>query len=69
MEILLLPAYLLKMLIFMAKKLCGGWLDDAWSSNLPNFVFQVTSKNDTCPVLCGSATNGIACPWPSKPWA
>ncbi len=28
----------------MTKKLCGGWLDDAWSSNLQNFVFQVSSK-------------------------
>jgi hypothetical protein len=51
MEILLLPAYLLKMLVFVAKKLCGGWLDDAFSSNPPNFVFQVSSKNNTGPVL------------------
>ncbi len=36
MEILLSLAYLLKMLVFVAKKLCGGWLDDAWSNNLPN---------------------------------
>ncbi len=53
----------------MAKKLCGGWLDDAWSSNLPNFVFQVSSKNDTDPVLFGNASNVISCPWPSMPWA
>ncbi len=53
----------------MAKKLCGGWLDDAWSSNLPNFVFQVSGKNDTGPVLCGNATNGISCQWPSTPLA
>ncbi len=53
----------------MAKKLCGGWLDDAWSSNWPNFVFQVSSKNDTGPVLHGKATNGISCPWPSMPWS
>ena len=37
----------------MDKNLCGGWLDDAWSSNPPNFVFQVSSKNDTGPVLHG----------------
>ncbi len=67
MEIFLLPSYLLKMLVFVAKKLCGGWLDDAWPSNPPKFVFQVSSKNDTGPVLCGNATNGITCPWPSKP--
>ncbi len=53
----------------MAEKLCGVWLDDAWSSNLPNFVFQVSSKNNTGPVLRGNATNGISCPWPSTPWA
>ncbi len=69
MEILLSLAYLLKMLGFVAKKLCGGLLDDAWSSNPPNFGFQVSSKNDTGPVLCSSAANGIACPWPLKPWA
>ncbi len=51
MEILLLPAYLLKTLGFVAKKLCDGWLDDAWSSNLPQFGFQVSSKNNTGPVL------------------
>jgi hypothetical protein len=51
MEILLLPDYLLKMLGFVIKKLCGGWLDDDWSSNLPNFGFQVSSKNDNYPVL------------------
>jgi hypothetical protein len=62
MEILLSPAYLLKMLVFVAKKLCGGLLDDAWSSNPPNFVFMVSSKNDIAPVLHDSATNGIACP-------
>ncbi len=54
-------------------RICGKkalwWLaDDAWSSNLPNFGFQVASKNNTGPVLCGNATNGIACPWPSMPW-
>ncbi len=54
---------------FVSKKHCGDWLDDAWSGNLPNFVFQVSSKIDTGPVLCGNATNGIACPWPSTSWA
>jgi hypothetical protein len=62
MEILLLPAYLLKALGFATKKLCGGWLDDAWSSNLPNSGFQVSSKIDSGPVLCGNATNEITCP-------
>jgi hypothetical protein len=57
------------MLGFVAKMPSGGWLDDVWSSNLPNFVFQVSSKIDTAPVLGGNATNGIACPWPSMPWA
>jgi hypothetical protein len=56
MEILLLPAYLLKTLGFVAKKLCSGWLDDAWS-NPPNFEFQVSSKYDTSPALHGNATN------------
>ena len=69
MEILLLSDYMLKTLGFVAKKLCGGWLDDAWSSNPPNFGLQVSSKNDTGPVLRENATNGNACPWPSKPWA
>ncbi len=54
---------------FVAKMPCGGWLDDAQSSNPPNFVFQVSSKIDTGPVLCSNATNGIACPWPLMPWA
>jgi hypothetical protein len=36
---------------FVAKQPCGGWLDDALSSNLPNFVFQVSSKIDIGPVL------------------
>jgi hypothetical protein len=57
------------MLGFAAKKPCGGWLDDALSSNLPNFGFQVSSKINTGPVLLGNATNGIACPWPSTPLA
>jgi hypothetical protein len=69
MKILLLPAYSLEMLVFVAKKLCGGWLDDARSINLPNFGFQVSSKNDTGPVLYNNATNAIAYPWPSNPWA
>ncbi len=69
MKILLSPAYLLKTLGFVVKKLYSGWLAGAWSSSLPNFGFQVSSKNDTGPVLCGSATNGISCLWPSKPWA
>ncbi len=53
---------------FVAKKPCGGWLDDAWSSNPPKFGFWVSSKNDIGPVLCGDGTNGIACPRPSMPW-
>jgi hypothetical protein len=44
------------------QKIRGGWLDDAWSSNLPNSVFQVSGKIDTGPALCGNATSGIACP-------
>ncbi len=52
MEILLLPDFLLKTLGFVAKKLCGGWLDDAWPSKLQNFGFQVSSKNNTGPMLC-----------------
>jgi hypothetical protein len=62
MEILLLLSYLLKMLVFVAKKLCVGWLDDAWSRNLLNFVFQASSKSNTGPVLRDNATNGISCP-------
>jgi hypothetical protein len=50
------------------KKICGGWLDYVWSSNLPNYVFQVSSKINTGPALCSNATSGIACPWPSTPW-
>jgi hypothetical protein len=69
MEILLLPAYLFKILVFVTNKLCGGWLDDAWVSNPPNFGFQVSSKNDTGPVFCSNATNDIVCLWPLKPWA
>ncbi len=57
------------MLEFAAKKICGGWLDDAWSSNLPIYVFRVSSKIDTGPAPCGNATSGIAYPWPSTPWA
>jgi hypothetical protein len=68
MEILLLLAYLLKTLGFATKKLCDCWLNDDWFSNPPNFGFQVSRKNNTGPVLHGNATNGILCPWPSKPW-
>jgi hypothetical protein len=57
------------MLEFVAEKICGGWLDDAWSSNLPNSVFQVSSKINTGPAHCGNATSEIAYPWPSTPWA
>jgi hypothetical protein len=41
------------MLGFVAKKPCGGWLDDAWSSNPPNFGFQVSSQIGTGPVSLG----------------
>ncbi len=57
------------MLGFMVGRPCGGMLDDAWSSSLPNFVFLVSSRIDTGPVLWGNVANGIACPWPLTPWA
>jgi hypothetical protein len=53
----------------VVKKPCGGWLDDAWSGSLPNFVFQVSSRINTGPVLHGNTAHGIACPWSSTPWA
>jgi hypothetical protein len=47
------------MLEFVAEKICGGWLDDAWSRNPPNSVFQVSSKINTGPAPCSNTASEL----------
>jgi hypothetical protein len=59
---------LLVMSEFGDEMTCGGWPGDVWSSNLLGSVSLVSNRIDIGPVRHGTVTNGIAYPWPSKPW-
>ncbi len=50
------------------ERICGGFSGGVLSSNQQNFEFPASSEIYIGLVHCGSATSGIACPWPSTPW-
>ncbi len=44
-------------------QICGGKLGDAWWSNLPSSVCQVSNSSKICPLCHGILASGSAYPW------